>query len=479
MLEQLESSPKQAFLLVKWAEKRPGYELPAPIFNSMLGILARAGELKWVLMELMEKIKRGDWSNLVSAESFGILIRHYSRSGKILPAIYTFEFANSLGMDLFEVLLNALCKYGHVNVASDYIDRKTHLDSDWVPSVDVYNILFDGWFRLQNLNMVERLWLQITEENLLPDVNTYGIVVKGYCRMGFVDKAVKLLGEMRRGGLRPDREVYDPIVDSLARAGRLKEALGVMERYLVLERGPTSSAYNSLVKGFCEAGDLAGAGKILKMMTSRGIVPTSLTYNYFFRYFKKHGKVEDGVNLYRKMMKSGYSPDQRTSHLILTMLCEKEELELALEISKEMRCRKQVLDLAISTMLIDLLCKNHRLKEAVTEFENLMQSGFVPKYATYQTLHNQLKRKGLRELALKLSGVVATVPRSMTLPITVEGLGDISRQRKKAVMRRSRVMSNVLKTCSDPRELAKPQGSCTSTSYGKKPVEKGRQVDDG
>lgn len=137
------------------------------------------------------------------------------------------------------------------------------------------------------------------------------------------------------------------------------------------------------------------------------------------------------------------------------------------------------MDLAISTMLIDLLCKNHRLKEAVTEFENLMQSGFVPKYATYQTLHNQLKRKGLRELALKLSGVVATVPRSTTLSITVEGLGDISRQRKKAVMRRSRVMSNVLKTCSDPRELAKPQGSCTSTSYGKKPVEKGRQVDDG
>uniref|UniRef100_A0A7C8YMI1 Pentatricopeptide repeat-containing protein n=1 Tax=Opuntia streptacantha TaxID=393608 RepID=A0A7C8YMI1_OPUST len=80
MLNQLESSPKQAFFLVKWAEKRPGYDLPAPIFNSMLGVLARAGEFKWALMELMEKIKRGDRSSLVSAESFGILIRHYSRS---------------------------------------------------------------------------------------------------------------------------------------------------------------------------------------------------------------------------------------------------------------------------------------------------------------------------------------------------------------------------------------------------------------
>ena len=80
-------------------------------------------------------------------------------------AVRTFEFAStlttvvSLGseMSLFEILLDSLCKEGHVRDASTYFDRKKKSDSNWIPSIRVYNILLNGWFRMRKLKHAERL----------------------------------------------------------------------------------------------------------------------------------------------------------------------------------------------------------------------------------------------------------------------------------------------------------------------------------
>ncbi|XP_021746384.1 pentatricopeptide repeat-containing protein At5g11310, mitochondrial-like [Chenopodium quinoa] len=467
IFKKFDSSLNRIFSAFKWLDSPPGYHISAPIFNSMVNILAKSGEFMWVLMIMMDKLKRGDGSELVSAENLGVLIRHYARLGKVLDAIHVFKFANTLEIDVFELLLNALCRHGHVRVASDLIDRKMCLDPSWVPSITVYNMLLKGWFRVQNIKQVERLWFRMRGEELVPEVVTYGIVVDGYCKMGNVDRALELVGEMRKDGVAPNKAVYGPLVDALAEAGRLKEALGVLERFLVLEAGPTFSTYNSLIRGFCKAGDLTGAGKILRMMISRDILPTAMTYNWFFRCYLKHGKVEEGLNLYRKMIESGYEPDGLTFHLLLKMLCEEERLELAMQIRKDMRSKGYVLDSDLSTMLIDSLCKMHRLEEAVVEFEELIQRGCVPKYLTYQNLHCELKKKGLHDMALKISELVATVRSSTTLPNEF-GAVDTFHDRRKSIIQKAKAMSNVLKKCSDRGESANRGRSCKRSSVSKR-----------
>lgn len=107
----------------------------------------------------MDKIKKGDGFELVLIESFGVLIRYYVCLGMILFIICIFEFVNNLEMDLFEVLLVVLCKYGYVKVVFDFVDRKMYLDFDWVLLIDVYNMLLDGWFRVRNVKYVEWVWL--------------------------------------------------------------------------------------------------------------------------------------------------------------------------------------------------------------------------------------------------------------------------------------------------------------------------------
>ncbi|KAF8393305.1 hypothetical protein HHK36_021546 [Tetracentron sinense] len=465
IFNHFDSSPKPLFTLFLWAEKKPFFLSTVPLFNSMVELLAKGRYFDSAWSLLLDRLEATP--SMISGGTFAILIRRYARAGMPLPAIRTFEFACNLdaiccsdsNLDLFEVLLDTLCKEGHVRVASEYVDRRRELEPSWVPSVRVYNILLNGWFRSRKLKWAEHLWVEMRKENVAPTVVTYGTLVEGYCRMRRVERAIELVSEMRREGMEPNAIVYNPVVDALGEAGRFKEALEMIERFMVSESGPNTSTYNSLVKGFCKAGDLVGASKILKTMIGRGFVPTPTTYNYFFRYFSRFGKIEEGMNLYTKMIESGYTPDRLTYHLLMKMLCEQERLDLAVQVGREMRASGYDLDLATSTMLVHLLCKLHRLEEACVEFEDMIRRGIVPQYLTYRKLNDELKKSGRNEMARKVSDQIDSVPHSKKLPNTYSRGADGSRARKMAIMQKAEAMSDILKTCRDPKELSKLRSS--------------------
>ncbi|KAK9027291.1 hypothetical protein V6N11_067129 [Hibiscus sabdariffa] len=465
IFQHFDSSPRLLHDLFLWAEKKPGFESSAALFDSMVNILGKARNFEdaWslVLGRIGDDGREG--SNLVSVNTFVILIRRYARAGMTQAAIRTFEFTSSLDQicssdeksNLFEIMLDSLCKEGHVRVASEYFTRKKETDLCWVPSIKVYNILLNGWFRSRKLKHAEKLWLDMKKNGVPPSVVTYGTLIEGYCTMRRVERAVELVDEMKEAGIEPNVKVYNPIIDALGEAGRLKEALGMMERVLLCESGPDISTYNSLVKGHCKAKDLAGASKVIKMMISRGCIPTTTTYNFFFRYFSKFRKIEEAMNLYTKIIQSGHTPDRLTYQLLLKLLCEEERLDFALQVSKEMMVRGYDRDLASSTMLVHLLCKMHRFEDAFGEFEDMIRRGIVPQYLTFERMNNEFKKRGMTEMARKLNDMMSSVHSSKKLPNTYVGDENSSRARRTSIMRKAEAMSDMLKTCNDPRELIK------------------------
>ncbi|XVF88192.1 hypothetical protein PTKIN_Ptkin19aG0030400 [Pterospermum kingtungense] len=464
IFDHFDSSPKLLHSLFLWAEKKPVFKPCAALFDSMLNILGKAREFEDAWSLILDRIGDGkEGSTLVSVNTFVILIRRYARAGMPQPAIHTFEYASSLQQisspdeetNLFEILLDSLCKEGHVRVASEYFTKKKETVIGWVPSIKVYNILLNGWFRLRKLKHAEKLWLDMKKEGVSPSVVTYGTLVEGYCTMRRVERAIELVDEMKGAGIEPNAKVYNPIIDALGEAGRLKEASGMMERVLLCESGPGISTYNSLVKGYCKARDLVGASKILKMMINRGFIPTPTTYNYFFRYFSQFRKIEEAMNLYTKMIQSGHTPDRLTYHLLLKMLCEEERLDLAVQVSKEMRVRGYDKDLASSTMLIHALCKMNRFEDAFGEFEDMIRRGMAPQYLTFQRMNDELKKRGMTEMANKLCAMMSSVRSSKKLPNTYSGDVDTLRARRTSIMRKAEAMSDLLKTCNDPREIVK------------------------
>ncbi|CAH8270770.1 unnamed protein product [Arabidopsis lyrata] len=470
LFDRLSSSPMLLHSVFKWAEMKPGFTLSPSLFDSVINSLCKAREFEIAWSLVFDRVRSDEGSNLVSADTFIVLIRRYARAGMVQQAIRAFEFARSYEpvcksaseLKLLEVLLDALCKEGYVREASVYLERRRGMmDSNWVPSVRIFNILLNGWFRSRKLKQAEKLWEEMKAMNVKPTVVTYGTLIEGYCRMRRVEIAMEILEEMKMAEMQLTFMVFNPIIDGLGEAGRLSEALGMMERFFVCESGPTIVTYNSLVKNFCKAGDLPGASKILKMMMTRGVEPTTSTYNHFFKYFSKHNKTEEGMNLYFKLIEAGHSPDRLTYHLILKMLCEDGKLSLAIQVNKEMKNRGIDPDLLTTTMLMHLLCRLDMLEEAFEEFDNAVRRGIIPQYITFKMIDNGLRSKGMTDMAKRLSSLMSSLPHSKKLPNTYREAVDAppDKDRRKSILHRAEAMSDVLKGCRNPRKLVKMRGS--------------------
>ncbi|XP_010419688.1 PREDICTED: pentatricopeptide repeat-containing protein At5g11310, mitochondrial-like [Camelina sativa] len=470
LFDRLSSSPMLLHSVYKWAETKPGFTLSPSVFDSVINSLCKAREFEIAWSLIFDRVRSDEGSNLVSADTFIVLIRRYARAGIVQQAIRAFEFARSYDpvcksaseLKLLEVLLDTLCKEGHVREASMYLERiRVMMDSNWVPSVRIFNILLNGWFRSRKLKQAEKLWEDMKAMNVKPTVVTYGTLIEGYCSMRRVEIAMEVLEDMKMAEMELNFMVFNPIIEGLGEAGRLQEALGMMERFFVCESGPTIVTYNSLVKNFCKAGDLSGASKILKMMMTRGVDPTPTTYNHFFKYFSKHGMTEAGMNLYFKLIEAGHSPDRLTYHLILKMLCEDGKLSLAMQVIKEMKNRGIDPDLLTTTMLIHLLCRLDMWEESFEEFENAVRRGIIPQYITFKMIDNGLRLKGMTDMAKRLSSLMSSLPHSKKLPNTyreaVDGPPD--KDRRKSILHRAEAMSDVLKGCRNPRKLVKMRGS--------------------
>uniref|UniRef100_A0A1J3IM35 Pentatricopeptide repeat-containing protein, mitochondrial n=1 Tax=Noccaea caerulescens TaxID=107243 RepID=A0A1J3IM35_NOCCA len=470
LFDRLSSSPMLLHSVFKWAEMKPGFTPSPSLFDSVINALCKAREFEIAWSLVFDRVRSDGGSDLVSADTFVVLIRRYARAGMVQQAIRAFEFARSYvpvsksasELKLLEILLDALCKEGHVREASMFLERRRSMDLDFVPSVRIFNILLNGWFRSRKLKHAENLWEEMKAMNVKPTVVTYGTLIEGYCRMRRVEIAMDVLEEMKMAEMELSFMVFNPIIDGLGESGRLQEALGMMERFFVCESGPTIVTYNSLVKNFCKAGDLTGASKILKMMMSRGVDPTPRTYNHFFKFFSKHNKTEEGMNLYFKLIEAGHSPDRFTYHLILKMLCEDGKLSLAVQVNKEMKNRGIDPDLLTTTMMMHLLCRLDMLEEAFQEFETAVRRGIIPQYITFKMIDNGLRSKGMIEMAKRLSSLMSSLPpHSRKLPDTYREVVDAptDRDRKKSILHRAEAMSDVLKGCRNPRKLVKMRGS--------------------
>ncbi|XP_068649375.1 pentatricopeptide repeat-containing protein At5g11310, mitochondrial isoform X2 [Aristolochia californica] len=294
-------SPNPILVLYRWACSYPEF-CPSPsLINALVNLLARSRmfEAAWSL--ILGHLHQSSPPFVISLQTFALLIRRYARAGLTQSAIRTFEYLHHSklvpdygGSDGLDMLLDALCKEGHVSSAIRYLDQVSSAVPPLViPSTRTYNILINGCFRVHKLRDAECIWGNMQKANIEPTVVTYGTLVEGYCKMRRVHRAVELLAEMSMKGIAPNVIVYNSIIDGLVESARFKDALAMLEKMPLYKLESTILTYNSLVRGYCKVGDLAGASKILKAMIIRGHLPTARTYNYFFAYFAKSGKVEE------------------------------------------------------------------------------------------------------------------------------------------------------------------------------------------
>lgn len=83
LFDRLSSSPMLIHSVFKWADTRPGITLSPPLFNSVINAMCKARDFESAWSLIFDRARNNKGSELVTADTFTVLIRRYARAGKL------------------------------------------------------------------------------------------------------------------------------------------------------------------------------------------------------------------------------------------------------------------------------------------------------------------------------------------------------------------------------------------------------------
>ncbi|KAM1493632.1 pentatricopeptide repeat-containing protein At2g13420, mitochondrial-like [Malus sylvestris] len=399
-LLRLTNNSKIALAFFHYAKSLPNPPLTTASFNLLIDILAkvRQYDVAWQLIVEMDNF------NLTpTATTFLTLIRRLISSGLTRQAIRAFDDIETFvqtkpSSQDFCFLLDTLCKYGHVKVATEVFNKKKH---EFVPDVKMYTVLIYGWCKIGRFDMAERFLRDMIEHSIEPNVVTYNVFLNGICRRASlhpqerfektIRNAEKVFEEMWNRGIEPDVTSFSIVLHVYSRAHKPELSLDKLK--LMRERGifPTVETYTSVVKCLCSCGRLEDAEELLGEMVRSGVSPCAATYNCFFKEYRGRKNGEGALKLYRKMKEDGFCvPSMHTYNILVGMLLELNRMEIVKEIWNDMKESGVGPDLDSYTMLIHGLCAKQKWREACQFFVEMIEKGLLPQKITFETLYKGL-----------------------------------------------------------------------------------------
>ncbi|PHT58521.1 Pentatricopeptide repeat-containing protein, mitochondrial [Capsicum baccatum] len=373
-------------------------------FNLLIDILCkvRQFDVAWQLIIQMDQK-----SIRITFTTFYLLIRRLISAGFTRQAIRTFtemhvfldeQSEDEVWKSYFCYLLDTLCKYGYVKVATEVFNKeKWRLELN----CKVYTILIYGWCKVKNIEMARRFLGEMLDKGIDPNVVSYNVLLNGICRRaslhldGRFDKVIreaeKVFEEMTERGVEPDVTSYSILLHVYSRAH--KPELSLEKLRIMRHTGicPNIVTYTSVIKCLCSCGMLEDAELLLEQMVSNGVTPTSTTYNCFFKEFKGRKDVDGALRLYKKMKQNSLcSPSVCTFNILLGMLLKLGRIGMARDIWDDMKDSGAGPDLDSYTLLIHGFCEKQKWKTACEFFMEMIEKGFLPHKVTFETLYRGL-----------------------------------------------------------------------------------------
>lgn len=321
---------------------------------------------------------------------------------------------NGATKDDFVYLLDTLCKYGYVKVATEIFNKRK---LEFEPDAKMYTVLIYGWCKMHRVSMAERFLREMVDRGVEPNVVTYNVLLNGICRMsslhpeerfeGTIRAADNVFDEMRYRGIEPDVTSYSIVLHVYSRAHKPELSLDKLKTMKDKGICPTVATYTSVMKCLCSCGRLEDAEDLLNEMVSSGVSPSATTYNCFFKEYKGRKDADNALNLYRKMKEdASCSPSMHTYNILVGMFAKLNKMEIVKEIWSDMGLSGAGPDLDSYTLLIHGLCEKKKWKEACQFFVEMIEKGFLPQKVTFETLYRGLiqadKLRTWRRLKKKL-----------------------------------------------------------------------------
>ncbi|KAK7396031.1 hypothetical protein VNO78_16726 [Psophocarpus tetragonolobus] len=374
-----------AFTFFLWAGKQPGYALSVREYHSMISILGkmRKFDTAWNLIEEMRGGRSGP--SLVTPQTLLIMIRKYCAVHDVARAINTFyafkRFNLQVGLEEFQSLLSALCRYKNVQDAEHLLFCNKNVFPFDTKS---FNIILNGWCNLiVSTSNAERIWQEMAKRRIQHDVVSYGSIMSCYSKSSKLYKVLRMFDEMKKRKITPDRKVYNAVIYALAKGRLVKEAanlVGTMEDNNII---PDVVTYNSLIKPLCKDRKVDVAKQFFDEMLKRHLSPTIQTFHAFFRILRTK---EEVFELLDKMKELGCYPTIETYIMLIRKFCRWRQLEDVFKLWDAMRDDGIGHDRSSYIVLIHGLFLNGKLEEAHRYYAEMQEKGFLPEPKTEEML---------------------------------------------------------------------------------------------
>ncbi|XP_047316381.1 pentatricopeptide repeat-containing protein At2g13420, mitochondrial-like [Impatiens glandulifera] len=400
VLIRLRNVSKVAFAFFSWAKSQANYRHDAIAYELMIDILGKVQQfdVAWQLIIEMDQQNVKPTSIV-----FRVLIRRLVSSGLTRQSISAFDdmkyfLEKEPNEDDFCYLLDTLCKYGHVKVATQVFNERKHQFS---LDVKLYTVMIYGWCKLNRIQIANSFFKEMMDNGIEPSVVTYNVLLNGICRKSSlhpdnrfestIRAADKLLDEMQARGIEPDVTSYSIVLHVYSRAHKPDLVLDKLE--MMKDKGiwPTVATYTSVVKCLCSCDRLEDAVKLVEEMVSNGVSPSAATYNCFFKEYRGRKDVKNALKLYREIQgEKKCLLSSHTYNILVDMFVKLNEMKVVKELWDDMKSIGSGPDLDSYTLLIHALCKHQMWKEACQYFVEMIEKGFLPQKITFETLYKGL-----------------------------------------------------------------------------------------
>ncbi|KAL0449977.1 UNVERIFIED_CONTAM: Pentatricopeptide repeat-containing protein, mitochondrial [Sesamum latifolium] len=362
-----------AFTFFLWASKQPGYQHSLREYHSMIAILGkfRKFDTAWSLIDDMRA------ASLVTPHTLLIMIRRYAAVHDVAKAINTFyglrRFKFEIGMEEFQGLLSALCRYKNVKDAEHLLFcNKTVFPLN----TKSFNIILNGWCNvIGDLREGKRIWREMEERGIRHDVYSYGSIISCHSKVNHLNIVLRLYEEMKAHGIKPDKKVYNAMIHALAKGRLVKEAWNLMKTMEEEGFTPDAVTYNSLIMPLCKSRLLDEAKQVFDEMTEKGLRPTVRTYHAFFRVLRTG---EEVFELLQRMRMTGCHPSHDTYIMLIRKFCRWRQLDNVFKLWTEMSKNGLDPDRSSYIVLIHGLFLNGRLEEAHKYYLEMKEKHLLP-----------------------------------------------------------------------------------------------------
>ncbi|CAM6082274.1 unnamed protein product [Calypogeia fissa] len=242
---------------------------------------------------------------------------------------------------------------------------------DYALNVFHYNIMLKILGRAKQLELVEKLWKEMEEKEVIPTNVSFSTLIDLYGKAGNPEKALGCLEDMKSRGIEPDEVTMNTLVNLHKQCGNLDAA---EKSFNSFSRNVENC--NTMIDLYGRAGRFDDATRIFSEMMELGLSADTVTFNTMIKVCGRAGRLEEAEAMFNKMQENDVSPDVATFNVLLAVFIKGGKIEKALDYFTRMKETEIVPDLVTFQTLLGALTGRDMVTEAETTLKEMAILGF-------------------------------------------------------------------------------------------------------